>query len=385
MDASLEADKPAVIAEVQRFVEREVIPVAHDLEKNDLYPHALIDKLKILGIFAATIPEAYGGLGLDLLTYVQVIEQLSRGWMSLAGIVNTHILVAYMIATYGTEEQRQRFLPVMATGDKRGGICISEANAGSDVQAITMTAVRDGDDYLLNGSKLWVTNGVHGSIFAVLARTSTNVRPPYRGMSVFIVEKGTPGLSVSRTFEKLGYKGVETAELVFDTVRVPAASLLGGSEGEGFKHVMSGLEVGRINVAARAVGVAQAAFNDAIKYAQQRSTFGKPIAQHQAIQLKLADMATKIEAARLLLQQAAQKKDRGERCDLEAGMAKLFATEMCQEVALEAMRIHGGFGYTKEFNVERYYRDAPFMLVGEGTSEIQRLVIARQLLERYKL
>jgi alkylation response protein AidB-like acyl-CoA dehydrogenase len=245
--------------------------------------------------------------------------------------------------------------------------------------------VRDGDDYLLNGSKLWVTNGVHGSIFAVLARTSTNIRPPYRGMSVFIVEKGTPGLSVSRTFEKLGYKGVETAELVFDDVRVPSDNLLGGSEGEGFKHVMSGLEVGRINVAARAVGVAQAAFNDAIKYAQQRSTFGKPIAQHQAIQLKLADMATRIEAARLLLQQAAQKKDRGERCDLEAGMAKLFATEMCQEVTLEAMRIHGGFGYTKEFNVERYYRDAPFMLVGEGTSEIQRLLIARQLLERYKL
>ena len=385
MEASLDAERQAVIAEIQRFVEREVIPAARKLEHDDTYPVDLIDKLKILGIFSATIPEAYGGLGFDLLTYVQIIEQLSRGWMSLAGIVNTHILVAYMIATYGTEEQRRRFLPVMATGDKRGGICISEANAGSDVQAITMTAVRDGDDYLLNGSKLWVTNGVHGSIFAVLARTSTNVRPPYRGMSVFIVEKGTPGLSVSRTFEKLGYKGVETAELVFDDVRVPADSLLGGSEGEGFKHVMSGLEVGRINVAARAVGVAQAAFNDAIKYAQQRSTFGKPIAQHQAIQLKLADMATRIEAARLLLQQAAQKKDRGERCDLEAGMAKLFATEMCQEVALEAMRIHGGFGYTKEFNVERYYRDAPFMLVGEGTSEIQRLVIARQLLERYKL
>jgi alkylation response protein AidB-like acyl-CoA dehydrogenase len=336
-------------------------------------------------VFCATIPEAYGGLGFDLLTYVQVIEQLSRGWMSLAGIVNTHILVAYMIATYGTEEQRQRYLPVMAGGDKRGGICISEANAGSDVQAITMTAVRDGDDYLLNGSKLWVTNGLHGSIFAVLTRTNTTLHPPYRGMSVFLVERGTPGLSTSRIFEKLGYKGVETAELVFTDVRVPMANLLGGSEGDGFKHIMSGLEVGRINVAARAVGVAQAAFNDSITYAQQRATFGKPIAQHQAIQLKLADMATKIEAARLLLQQAAQKKDRGERCDLEAGMAKLFATEICQEVTLEAMRIYGGFGYTKEFNVERYYRDAPFMLVGEGTSEIQRLVIARQLLERYKL
>jgi alkylation response protein AidB-like acyl-CoA dehydrogenase len=385
MYASLDADRQAVIDEVRRFVEREVIPVAHELEQHDTYPLVLIDKLKELGVFAATIPEAYGGLGFDLLTYVQIIEQLARGWMSLAGIVNTHILVAYMMQTYGTEEQRQRFLPIMATGDKRGGICISEANAGSDVQAITMAAVRDGDDFVLNGSKLWVTNGVHGGIFAVLARTSTNIQPPHRGMSVFIVEKGAPGLGVNRTFEKLGYKGVETAELVFDNVRVPAANLLGGDEGEGFKHVMSGLEVGRINVAARAVGVAQAAFNDSIKYAQQRFTFGKPIAQHQAIQLKLADMATRIEAARLLLQQAAQKKDRGERCDLEAGMAKLFATEMCQEVTLEAMRIHGGFGYTKEFNVERYYRDAPFMLVGEGTSEIQRLVIARQLLERYKL
>ena len=388
-----------VIAEVRRFVEREVIPVAHDLEQSDTYPFDLIDKLRKLGVFAATIPEAYGGLGFDFVTYVQIVEELSRGWMSLSGIVNTHILVAYMIQTYGTEDQRNRFLPVMAEGEKRGGICLSEANAGSDVQAITMTAVRDGDSherridtrsyaegsYILNGSKLWVTNGQRGSIFAVLARTNINAQPPYRGMSMFLVEKGTPGLSASRTFDKLGYKGVETAELVFDHVRVPAANLLGGREGEGFKHAMSSLEVGRINVAARAVGVAQAAFNDSIRYAQQRHTFGQPIAQHQAIQLKLADMATKIEAARLLLQKAAMKKDSGERCDLEAGMAKLFATETCQEVALEAMRIHGGFGYTKDFNVERYYRDAPFMLVGEGTSEIQKLVIARQLLERYKV
>ncbi len=282
-------------------------------------------------------------------------------------------------------DQRQRFLPAMAEGEKRGAICLSEANAGSDVQAITMTARRDGSDYVLNGSKLWVTNGARAAIFAVLARTNTTAQPPHRGMSLFLVEKGIPGLSVGRTFEKLGYKGVETAELVFDAVRVPAANLLGGREGEGFKHAMSGLEVGRINVAARAVGVAQAAFNDSIKYAQQRHTFGKPIAEHQAIQIKLADMATRIEAARLLMQNAAAKKDSGERCDLEAGMAKLFATEMCQEVTLEAMRIHGGFGYTKDFNVERYYRDAPFMLVGEGTSEIQKLVIARQLLQRYAI
>ncbi len=385
MDTPFDTDRQMIIAEVRHFVDREVIPVARDLEQNDIYPLDLIEKLKKLGFFGATIPEAYGGLGVDFVTYVQMIEELSRGWMSLAGIVNTHVLVAYMLATYGTEEQRQRFLPLMAQGDKRGGICLSEANAGSDVQAISMTAVHDGNEYLLNGSKLWVTNGVHGSIFAVLARTDTDIQPPHRGMSVFIVEKGASGLSVSRTFEKLGYKGVETAELVFNQTLVPAANLLGEIEGQGFKHAMSGLEVGRINVAARAVGVAQAAFNDSIKYAQQRFTFGKPIAQHQAIQLKLADMATKIEAARLLMQKAAQKKDQGERCDLEAGMAKLFATEMCQEVTLEAMRIHGGFGYTKEFNVERYYRDAPFMLVGEGTSEIQRLVIARQLLEKYKM
>jgi len=385
MDTTHDSVKQMVVAEVRRFVEREVIPVAHELEQSDTYPFDLIDKLRKLGVFAATVPEAYGGLGLDFVTYVQIVEELSRGWMSLSGIVNTHILVAYMIQMYGTEDQRRRFLPIMAEGEKRGGICLSEANAGSDVQAITMTALREGDEYVLNGAKLWVTNGMRGSVFAVLARTDTHVHPPHRGMSIFLVEQGTPGLSVSRTFDKLGYKGVETAELVFDHVHVPAANLLGGHEGEGFKHAMSGLEVGRINVAARAVGVAQAAFNDSIRYAQQRHTFGQPIAQHQAIQLKLADMATKIEAARLLLQKAAAKKDSGERCDLEAGMAKLFATEMCQEVALEAMRIHGGFGYTKEFNVERYYRDAPFMLVGEGTSEIQKLVIARQLLQRHKL
>lgn len=385
MNVSLDDESQALIDEVRRFVEREVFPVAHELEHADQYPTALVEKLKHLGIFSATIPEAYGGLGLDFSTYARIIEQLARGWMSLAGIVNTHILVAYMLATYGTEEQRQRFLPRMATGEQRGALCLSEASGGSDVQAITMTAKRSGGEYILNGSKLWVTNGVRAGIFAVLARTDITSVPPHRGMSLFLVENGTPGLRAGRTFDKLGYKGVETAEVLFEQVRVPAASLLGEREGQGFKHAMSGLEVGRINVAARAVGVAQAAFEDAIKYAQQRQTFGRPIAQHQAIQFKLADMATRIEAARLLVDQAARKKDRGERCDLEAGMAKLFASEMCQHVTLEAMRVFGGFGYTKEFNVERYYRDAPLMLVGEGTSEIQSLVIARQLLERYKL
>ncbi len=366
MVTTSESDRQMIVAEIRRFVDREVIPVAHELERNDTYPVDLIEKLKVLGVFSATIPEAYGGLGCDFLTYVQIVEELARGWMSLSGIVNTHVLVAHMIQQYGTEEQRQRFLPVMAQGDRRGGLCLSEASAGSDVQAIMMTARRDGDEYVLDGAKLWVTNGIHASIFAVLARTNPQARPPYRGMSIFLVEKGTPGLSAGRTFEKLGYKGVDTAELVFEQVRVPAANLLGGVEGAGFKHAMGGLEVGRINVAARAA-------------------FGEPIAHHQAIQMKLADMATKIEAARLLLQKAAAKKDSGGRCDLEAGMAKLFASEMCQEVTLEALRIHGGFGYTKEFNVERYYRDAPFMLVGEGTSEIQRLIIARQLLQQYAI
>lgn len=385
MNLSLENEKQALVDEIRRFVEREVLPVAHTLEHDDIYPTDLVEKLKHMGIFSVTIPEAYGGLGLDFVTYARIIEQIARGWMSLTGIVNTHLLVAYMLATYGTEEQRQHFLPIMALGEKRGGLGLSEAGAGSDVQAIAMTAVRDGDHYVLNGSKMWVTNGVNGSIFAILARTDTNANPPHRGMSVFMVERGTPGLSNGRVFEKLGYKGVDTAEVILDNVRVPAANLLGGREGQGFKHMMSGLELGRVNVAARAVGVAQAAFEDAIKYAQQRRTFGKPIAEHQAIQIKLADMGTKIEAARLLLYQAAEKKDRGERCDLEAGMAKLFASEMCEEVALDALRVFGGFGYTKDFNVERYYRDAPLMIIGEGTSEIQRLVIARQLLERYKL
>ena len=385
MQATPDSEKQMVIEEVRRFVDREVITAARKLEHDDIYPVELIEKLKHLGIFGVTIPEEYGGLGLDFVTYARIVEELSRGWMSLSGIVNTHLLVAYMIATYGTEEQRQRFLPVMAEGEQRAGLCLSEASGGSDVQAIQMTATREDDSYVLNGSKLWVTNAINGSLFAVLARTDVQAKPAHRGMSIFLVERGTPGLSAGRRFEKLGYKGVETAELLFEAVRVPTANLLGGKEGEGFKHAMSGLEVGRINVAARAVGVAQAAFNDAIHYAQQRASFGKPIAQHQAIQMKLADMATSIEAARLLVQKAAQQKDRGERSDLETSMAKLFASEMCQQVTLEAMRIHGGFGYTKEFNVERYYRDAPLMLVGEGTSEVQRLVIARQLLQKYAI
>jgi len=373
-----------MVQTIRRFVQREVIPVASELEHRNEYPQALADRMKELGLFGATIPAEYGGLGLDSTTYVMIIEELCVGWMSLSGILNTHLLLAYILRTHGTEAQKKRFLPRMATGEERGALCLTEPHAGSDAQRIRTTAVRQGDFYVVNGSKMFVTNARYGTVYALAAKTAPNADPPYRGISLFVAEKG-PGITVSRDIDKLGYKGVETCEVLFEDYRVPAENLIGGKEGEGFRHVMSGLEVGRINIAARAVGVARAAFEHAIRYAQQRETFGKPIAEHQAIQLKLADMATKIEAARLLTHQAANKKDRGERCDVEAGMAKLFASETCHEVALEAMRVFGGYGYTKEFPVERFYRDAPLMIIGEGTNEIQRLVIARQLIKRYQI
>ncbi len=373
-----------IVAVVRRFVEREVMPVASELEHRNEYPHALVARMKELGLFGATIPSEFGGLGLDVATYARIVEELSRGWMSLSGVLNTHLMVAYLLREHGTPEQRERYLPAMARGEHRGALCLTEPHAGSDVQRIRTTAVRRGDVYVLNGSKMFITNARTATVYAIVAKTDPRAEPPYRGMSLFLGEKG-PGLSVSRDLEKLGYKGIETCEVHLENYEVPAANLLGGTEGKGFFQVMSGLEVGRVNIAARAVGVATAAFEQAIRYAQQRETFGKPIAQHQAIQLKLADMATKIEAARLLTYQAAEKKDRGERADLEAGMAKLFASEACLEVATEAMRILGGYGYTAEFPVERYFRDAPLMIIGEGTNEIQRLVIARQLLERYKI
>jgi alkylation response protein AidB-like acyl-CoA dehydrogenase len=299
-------------------------------------------------------------------------------------VLNTHLLLAYMLCTHGTDDQKQRYLPPMARGEHRGALCLTEPHAGSDVQRIRTTAVRQGDVYILNGSKMFITNARYGTLYAIAAKTDKDADPPYRGISMFVGEKG-PGLTIGRDLEKLGYKGVETCEVNFEDYAVPAANLIGGKEGQGFAQVMSGLEVGRVNIAARAVGVSRAAFEHAIKYAQQRKAFGKPISEHQAIQLKLADMATKIEAARLLTYQAAEKKDRGERCDLEAGMAKLFASETCLEVSTEAMRILGGYGYINEFSVERYYRDAPLMIIGEGTNEIQRLVIARQLLQRHKI
>ncbi len=372
-----------ILAAVRRFVEKDVLPVASELEHRDEYPAALVRTMREMGLFGATIPVEYGGMGLDVLTYALIVEELSRGWMSLSGFLNTHLMVAHHLKTAGTPAQRERWLPRMVTGELHGGLGLSEPHAGSDVQAIRTVAVRTGDRYVVNGTKMFITNGRRGNLFSLAVKTDPQAHPPYTGISLLLVEKGHPGFQVGRDIRKLGYKGIETCELVFENVEVPAENLLGGVEGRGFAQVLGGLEVGRINVAARGVGVARAAFEEAIRYAQRREAFGKPICQHQAIQLKLADMATKIEAARLLTVQAAQQKDRGERCDLEAGMAKLFATETCQEVSLEAMRILGGAGYTQDFPVERYYRDAPLLIIGEGTNEIQRLVIAKNLLKRY--
>lgn len=378
-----DAEQRQILSTIRRFVEREVKPVASELEHRDEYPHALVERMKDLGLFGAIIPTEYGGMGLSFTTYALIIEEICRGWMSLTGVLNSHLLFAHILALFGTEAQKRRLLPAMASGEKRGGLALTEPHAGSDVQRIRTTAKRQGDHYLIDGSKMFITNARHGNILAVAAKTDPDADPAYAGISLFAAEKGAPGLTVSRDIKKLGYKGLDTCELAFEDFPAPADALIGGEEGRGFKHVMGGLEVGRINVAARAVGVAQAAFEEAIRYAQQRETFGKPICEHQAIQLKLADMATKIEASRLLVRQAAEKKDAGERCDLEAGMAKLFASEACEEVALEAMRVLGGYGYTQEFPVERFYRDAPLMIIGEGTSEIQKLVIARNLLKKY--
>ncbi|HEX5946472.1 MAG TPA: acyl-CoA dehydrogenase family protein [Acidimicrobiales bacterium] len=367
-----------IIGTVRRFVEREVLPVAATFEREDRFPAELVESMRDLGLFGVTIPEAYGGLGLDLLTYIGIIEELAAGWMSLTGIVNTHTMAATLVMAHGTDEQKQRLLPTMATGERRGALSLSEPDAGSDTRNIACKAQRDGDEYVLNGTKAWVTNGELASVVALAARTD-------EGISAFIVEKEPgptfEGISVSKHVGKLGYKGVETVEMAYVDHRIPAANLI-GEAGRGLPQILGVLEVGRINIAARATGVARAALEASVAYAQQRSTFGKPIGEHQAIQLKLADMATRVEAARLLTRNAAERKTAGLRCDVEAGMAKLFASETALEVATEAMRIHGGVGYTTEFPVERYYRDAPLMVIGEGTNEIQRLVIARGLLAR---
>ena len=373
-----------IVALVRDFVRREVEPVAAELDREDRVPHDLIDQMKELGLFGITVPEEYGGLGLDYTTFATIFEELSMGLMSLSGAIGTHHILTYTLTHYGTEEQKQRFLPDLASGKKRGGLALTEPGGGTDVANLQTTATKDGEEYIINGSKMFITNGRYGDMFCLLARTDREMEPRHRGLSAFVMERGEQGsgFEVGRDLDKLGYRGLDTVELNFNNYAIPADNLIGEQEGVGFGHVMSGLETGRINVAARAVGVAQAAFNAAIRYAQQRESFGKPIAEHQAIQLKLADMATKIQAARLLVYDAATKKDEGGRIDLESGMAKLFASEVCGEVTMEAMRIHGGYGFIKESPVERYYRDAPLMIIGEGTNEVMRLVIARQLLRR---
>ena len=377
--APTDADvRDEIIGTVRRFVANEVIPVATQMEHDDSYPAEIVAQMRELGLFGVTIPEAYGGLGLDLLTYIGVIEELAYGWMSLSGVINTHTMCATLIMAHGTEEQKQRWLPTLATGEPRGALSLSEPDAGSDTRNIACRATRDGDEYVINGTKAWVTNGTRAGLVALVARTD-------EGLSAFIVEKEPgatfEGISVSKDVGKLGYKGVETVEMTYTDHRVPAANLI-GEAGRGLPQVLGVLEVGRINIASRAVGVGRAAFDAALTYAQQRETFGKPIAEHQAIQLKLADMATRLQAARLLTRDAAERKAKGLRCDVEAGMAKLFASETALDLATEAMRIHGGMGYSTELPVERYYRDAPLMVIGEGTNEIQRLVIARGLLAR---
>lgn len=370
---------------VRDFVRRDVEPVASYYDHEDIYPQELVDKMAEMGLFGTMIPEEYGGLGLDYTTFAMIFEELSKGWMSLSGPLGTHHILAYVIANYGTDDQKEKFLPKMAKGEIRGGLALTEPRGGSDMQNLETSAVKDGEEYVINGNKMFISNGESGHAFALLARTDKEIDPPHRGISCFIFQKPAVGFTVAQKLDKLGYRGIDTTELVFDNVRIPAENLIGEVEGQGFRQVMSGLEGGRINVAARAVGVAQAAFDAAIKYAQQREAFGQPIAQHQAIQLMLAEMATKIEAGRLLTYEAARKKDLGERVDLEAGMAKLFASEMCLEVATDAMRIHGGYGYIKDYPVERYFRDAPLMIIGEGTNEVQKLVIAKRLLQKYKI
>jgi len=378
---TLVEEEAAIVQTVRDFVDREVRPVARELEHADEYPSKLIEQMKALGVFGLNIPATYGGAAVSTSCYALVTEELARGWMSLAGVVGGHTVVSKLILTYGTQEQKRRYLPRMATGEVRAAMALTEPGGGSDLQAITTTARRQGDAYLVNGSKTWITNARRAQVIALLCKTDPAARPAHQGISILLVTKG-PGLTISGDLPKLGYKGVESCELVFEDYRAPAEALLGTVEGRGFPQMMKGLEIGRIQVACRALGVASAAFDDAFRYAQERETFGKPIWKHQSIGNYLADMATKLTAARQLVLHAASRFDTGERADLEAGMAKLFASEVAMEISLNALRIHGGYGYSTEFDVERYYRDAPLMIVGEGTNEIQRDVIVRQLVRR---
>jgi len=370
-----------ILDALDKFLDRDVRPHVMRLEHADEYPHDIVEGMKDLGLFGAIIPEEYGGLGLPATTYAKIVEKVSAVWMSLSGIFNSHLIMASAVTRFGTEEQKRRWLPKFASGEVRGGLALTEPNCGTDLQAIRTVAKRDGDEYVVNGTKTWISNGIHGSCFALLVKTNPEAQPRHKGTSLFLADK-RDGFTVSRKLEKLGYKGIDSAELIFEDYRVPADQLIGGEEGKGLPHALGGLELGRINIAARGVGVAQAALDLAVKYSQQRETFGQPIANHQAIQLKLADMATRLEASRHLMTAAAQAYDQGERCDMEAGMAKLFATETALENATECMRIHGAYGYSKEFEVERLYRDAPLLCIGEGTNELQRIIIARQLIQR---
>ena len=383
-----------ILAAVHDFVDNEIIPNANTLEHADEYPKDIVDGLKELGVFGLMIPEEYGGLGESLTTYALVVEEIARGWMSVSGVINTHFIVAYMIMQHGTEEQKQHYLPRMATGEVRGAFSMSEPGCGSDVAAIQSKAVRDGDDYVLNGQKMWLTNGGSSTLVAVLVLTPDDADADasvYKKMTTFLIEKPEgfgevlPGLTIPGKIDKMGYKGVDTTELIMDGLRLPADTVLGGETGKGFYQMMDGVEVGRVNVAARACGVAIRAFELGVEYSQLRETFGKQIAQHQAVQFRLAEMATKVEAAHLMMVRAARKKDSGQRNDLEAGMAKFLASEYCKEVVEDSFRIHGGYGYSKEYEIERLYREAPMLMIGEGTADIQRMIIGRRLLEEYKL
>ncbi len=377
------AEEAALLDAIERWVEREVKPIAREHDQEDRYPEALVEQMKELGLFGATIAPRFGGLGLSAWTYAQIVMKVASVWMAPVGIFNSHLIMAAAIERFGTEEQKEKYLPAMARGELRGGIALTEPDAGSDLQAIRTVARRDGDHYLVNGAKTWITNAFYGHMTLLLVKTDPEAEPRHRGMSLFIAEKG-PGFIVAKKLKKLGYRAIDSCELVFSDYRVPADRLLGGREGQGFYQIAAGLELGRINVAARGAGIAEGALRRALDYAWQRKAFGKPIAEHQAIQLKLADMATQVEAAKRLIESAARKYDRGERCDLEASMAKYFATEAGVFCAGEAMRIFGGYSYSVEYEIERYYRDAMLMCIGEGTNEIQRLIIARQLSKRMR-
>jgi alkylation response protein AidB-like acyl-CoA dehydrogenase len=379
MDFELTAEQRLLRDTIRKFTDEQIRPVAREMEAEGVYPDGIVETMRGLGLFGLCVPEEFGGMGADMVSLALVFEEISRGWMGVAGIIGSHSLSCWMIANYGTGPQQTRYLPELATGKRRTGIALTEPGAGSDLQGIETTARRDGDFYVINGRKTWITNARHADPLPVLVKTDPSARPAHAGMSVLLVDKGTPGFEVLRDLPKLGYRGPETCELVLDDVRVPAGALLGGTEGRGLQQVLGALETGRINVAARAVGVAQEAYDQALRYAGEREAFGQKISGFQAVQLKLADMAMKLQAARLLVYWAASRADAGQRADLESGMAKVYASEVAMQCAIDAMQVHGGYGYSREFTVERLYRDAPLMVIGEGTNDVLRTVIARSL------